>query len=128
MCFFFQAEDGIRDRLVTGVQTCALPISRIGDKAMRSGTATRESTAEGRVQNNIKLLVESEIFDTEFQAGKVGRAIANTGKDISHFELLPKDKEDYKKGQHYFSKKGKLHLYDGKNVLTWNPSTSKFEE
>ena len=26
-CFFFQAEDGIRDRLVTGVQTCALPIS-----------------------------------------------------------------------------------------------------
>ena len=26
VCFFFQAEDGIRDRLVTGVQTCALPI------------------------------------------------------------------------------------------------------
>ena len=26
MVFFFQAEDGIRDRLVTGVQTCALPI------------------------------------------------------------------------------------------------------
>ena len=27
--FFFQAEDGIRDRLVTGVQTCALPISQM---------------------------------------------------------------------------------------------------
>src|SRR5699024_11912551 len=27
--FFFQAEDGIRDRNVTGVQTCALPISKI---------------------------------------------------------------------------------------------------
>src|SRR2546421_3934641 len=26
--FFFQAEDGIRDLIVTGVQTCALPISR----------------------------------------------------------------------------------------------------
>src|SRR5256885_7839932 len=26
-CFFFQAEDGIRDYKVTGVQTCALPIS-----------------------------------------------------------------------------------------------------
>src|SRR5229473_5586652 len=25
--FFFQAEDGIRDKLVTGVQTCGLPIS-----------------------------------------------------------------------------------------------------
>src|SRR5258708_39679855 len=27
--FFFQAEDGIRDDLVTGVQTCALPISSV---------------------------------------------------------------------------------------------------
>src|SRR6267143_5109841 len=34
--FFFQAEDGIRDGTVTGVQTCALPISRMlqrGDEA-----------------------------------------------------------------------------------------------
>src|SRR5437870_13769723 len=28
ICFFFQAEDGIRAGHVTGVQTCALPISR----------------------------------------------------------------------------------------------------
>src|SRR5206468_7563196 len=28
--FFFQAEDGIRDLIVTGVQTCALPILRPG--------------------------------------------------------------------------------------------------
>src|SRR4029434_6372884 len=27
LCFFFQAEDGVRDSSVTGVQTCALPIS-----------------------------------------------------------------------------------------------------
>src|SRR2546430_11781717 len=30
--FFFQAEDGIRDLTVTGVQTCALPIFQDGDK------------------------------------------------------------------------------------------------
>src|SRR2546425_9459740 len=29
--FFFQAEDGIRDKLVTGVQTCALPISLVAN-------------------------------------------------------------------------------------------------
>src|SRR3712207_9499835 len=29
ICFFFQAEDGIRDIGVTGVQTCALPISGV---------------------------------------------------------------------------------------------------
>src|SRR5690554_2782585 len=35
--FFFQAEDGIRDADVTGVQTCALPISQ----APRSSNAWR---------------------------------------------------------------------------------------
>src|SRR2546430_159783 len=36
--FFFQAEDGIRDLTVTGVQTCALPISReIADAGGRRG-------------------------------------------------------------------------------------------
>src|SRR2546421_1457037 len=39
--FFFQAEDGIRDLIVTGVQTCALPISgrrrpRRGRRRLRS--------------------------------------------------------------------------------------------
>src|SRR5699024_12071673 len=37
--FFFQAEDGIRDRNVTGVQTCALPIS----SCTRSSVITRRS-------------------------------------------------------------------------------------
>src|SRR3954463_15852014 len=32
-CFFFQAEDGIRDYRVTGVQTCALPIYPISGHA-----------------------------------------------------------------------------------------------
>src|SRR2546425_3929601 len=35
--FFFQAEDGIRDKLVTGVQTCALPISFELSRGMRVG-------------------------------------------------------------------------------------------
>src|SRR5690554_7688247 len=35
--FFFQAEDGIRDADVTGVQTCALPISRWPAPARRPG-------------------------------------------------------------------------------------------
>src|SRR5437868_13288045 len=46
MYFFFQAEDGIRDRNVTGVQTCALPISRrdardSGRDLGRAGRAAR---------------------------------------------------------------------------------------
>src|SRR5215813_12029716 len=44
--FFFQAEDGIRDADVTGVQTCALPIYAGGRAASRSIVGYR-STAFG---------------------------------------------------------------------------------
>src|SRR5947208_17051136 len=43
--FFFQAEDGIRDDLVTGVQTCALPISRRIATTPRRGVAIRRAHA-----------------------------------------------------------------------------------
>ena len=36
---FFQAEDGIRDYKVTGVQTCALPICRISQRGGRMNYA-----------------------------------------------------------------------------------------
>src|SRR6266403_2707239 len=50
--FFFQAEDGIRDLYVTGVQTCALPISSAssGDgktKTGRSWTYVRDDRPAG---------------------------------------------------------------------------------
>src|SRR5256886_3317267 len=38
-CFFFQAEDGIRDLTVTGVQTCALPICGGWDKNLWPGAS-----------------------------------------------------------------------------------------
>src|SRR5436309_9249118 len=49
--FFFQAEDGIRDFHVTGVQTCALPISFDGDFGeldLVTVLAKGLSSAEGR--------------------------------------------------------------------------------
>src|SRR5882757_2975695 len=39
--FFFQAEDGIRGIGVTGVQTCALPISRSARGAVRRASRSR---------------------------------------------------------------------------------------
>src|SRR5207249_7238959 len=51
--FFFQAEDGIRDRNVTGVQTCALPIFReelgkdLGELLVRRGEGLLEALARG---------------------------------------------------------------------------------
>src|SRR2546430_11176409 len=44
--FFFQAEDGIRDLTVTGVQTCALPISR-GARRLRQALCRWAHDGEG---------------------------------------------------------------------------------
>src|SRR2546427_954832 len=41
--FFFQAEDGIRDLTVTGVQTCALPISSSAGRSWARTDATQRS-------------------------------------------------------------------------------------
>src|SRR5256885_12260254 len=62
MCFFFfQAEDGIRDYKVTGVQTCALPISS-------SGAAARSSTVGNRSRKRPKKGMRSEEHTSELQS------------------------------------------------------------
>src|SRR5438093_8866763 len=54
--FFFQAEDGIRDWSVTGVQTCALPISlktggSLGASFVQVSPGTKEAPKEPPVFN-----------------------------------------------------------------------------
>src|SRR3989454_12020797 len=44
--FFFQAEDGIRDYKVTGVQTCALPIYQVLSVGTEGGPVTAEQVRE----------------------------------------------------------------------------------
>src|SRR6266511_6304785 len=48
--FFFQAEDGIRDFHVTGVQTCALPISSRSAYPNASDQTSLPSTATARAK------------------------------------------------------------------------------
>src|SRR5258708_19731272 len=62
LCFFFQAEDGIRDDLVTGVQTCALPISTCrgqtktpGSPALRRQVAAYESADKSAHSKDLTL-------------------------------------------------------------------------
>src|SRR6266498_5889856 len=45
--FFFQAEDGIRDADVTGVQTCALPISEV--RAVEHGAPTSTGLSNAKL-------------------------------------------------------------------------------
>src|SRR5699024_11756220 len=63
--FFFQAEDGIRDRNVTGVQTCALPIS---SPVSDLGTPYDPETGDGNVGRNYCLHITPSVtgfFDKE---------------------------------------------------------------
>src|SRR5260221_10739767 len=48
--FFFQAEDGIRDHCVTGVQTCALPICGGGGRRGSRRRHSAKRTARGHAQ------------------------------------------------------------------------------
>src|SRR5699024_11765027 len=76
--FFFQAEDGIRDRNVTGVQTCALPIWRVSVSCM---VAFHASRATGFVSDGpstsgrwVRGSTHSVVAVTATCAMKIGRA------------------------------------------------------
>src|SRR5205807_6195225 len=63
--FFFQAEDGIRDYKVTGVQTCALPISFIDrDIDMAFGNFLDETRRQGALPTAMR----SEEHTSELQS------------------------------------------------------------
>src|SRR2546430_5390669 len=51
--FFFQAEDGIRDLTVTGVQTCALPISSGNRTAIACKTPPRFGSSGVTVMSSV---------------------------------------------------------------------------
>src|SRR5256884_9996693 len=73
--FFFQAEDGIRDVAVTGVQTCALPISLPGDGGAKAAVADPRTvfTAEPRLHDRP---------DRPFGPGKRADPPARPAKEI----------------------------------------------
>src|SRR2546430_4802800 len=53
--FFFQAEDGIRDLTVTGVQTCALPISAADILEVRTETGVNLCAPNGALRRALRL-------------------------------------------------------------------------
>src|SRR5690554_7784031 len=60
--FFFQAEDGIRDADVTGVQTCALPIWALWLKSMEtSGWVLTASTGDDSAARVTIALISSRV-------------------------------------------------------------------
>src|SRR2546430_8988112 len=103
--FFFQAEDGIRDLTVTGVQTCALPIlAEDREQSSLDGfwsTITAEQRASieavaldmwdpylASLQNHLPAAEEKIVFDKFHVAGHLGEADRkSTRLNSSHSQI-----------------------------------------
>src|SRR5438876_8798332 len=81
--FFFQAEDGIRDGRVTGVQTCALPIlvvngAGLGERVRKPVSLLRRKLLNGSLEGNEAVGLEETL--------KIGRDRTRFGGDRARIE------------------------------------------
>src|SRR5690554_5163163 len=103
--FFFQAEDGIRDADVTGVQTCALPISiqtkdasrQVNDQ-IESGTKAVQEVHEGVIkisQSNLNIMHNAKAMSENIQSLEklidVVRKVANQSATVGYNAYLAAD-------------------------------------
>src|SRR2546422_11724239 len=98
--FFFQAEDGIRDVAVTGVQTCALPISLIAraselaEQDFRAAFAMKQKQARNNrlveIRNSTleKLTAEAAAADRTLDANAVKEIFFNLESKIVRSQIL----------------------------------------
>src|SRR3989441_811377 len=125
--FFFQAEDGIRDKLVTGVQTCALPdkdrfavITYIKTLSPRwkeekpeppvvlppPPPATPELLARGK-----ELYVKAKCWECHGDTGRGDGPSADQLKDDLKFPIRPADftQGQFKGGSHVDGRKSRVY-------------------
>src|ERR1022692_2609926 len=109
--YFFQAEDGIRDYKVTGVQTCALPICMLDPEILRGahqpfGHIVADAAREGVVPGGADFVV-----GTDDHAADLGiRILAAGGDDLADIKviLVPGGDLAHYPQLHFFVLSGKL--------------------
>src|SRR5438128_12117989 len=83
--FFFQAEDGIRDATVTGVQTCALPIFRSDPQSLLR-RLRRQDRAKMRLRSRLR-----ELRSEERRVGKECRSRWSPGREKKNRNKLSQE-------------------------------------
>src|SRR5256886_750103 len=92
--FFFQAEDGIRDLTVTGVQTCALPISAGATRAERPSLRVGSKSF---TESYILAEIVAQIIDdtgearAERRLGLGGSGVVHRAPASGHIDVYPED-------------------------------------
>src|SRR3989449_3640825 len=93
--FFFQAEDGIRDVAVTGVQTCALPISISLANPSGSALATLERLAPAKGESALALSLRiGEVLASEGVPPRFCRAFRRTLDRLTDRLPAPRSRVD----------------------------------
>src|SRR5690349_24762434 len=90
MDFFFQAEDGIRDLYVTGVQTCALPIlaALVHEAGGKADAVALDVSDRGAVAR-----AGAEIVSRQGRVDQIGRASCRERVEISGVGVSLKRKQ-----------------------------------
>src|SRR5256886_14822619 len=145
--FFFQAEDGIRDLTVTGVQTCALPISYNRRVMIQGYHGTGKSTHVEQVASRlnwpcIRINLDSHVSRIDL-VGK-DAIVLRDGKQVTEFRegILPYALQtntalcfdEYDAGrpdvmfviQRVLEQSGKLTLLDQSKVIRPHPAFRLF--
>src|SRR5690606_39412339 len=86
-CFFFQAEDGIRDFHVTGVQTCALPISS------RRGRAELDALMQLQIELDPTASIWNRNATEQYKARRVVRVECTLPNSFRHVTWLTRSEE-----------------------------------
>src|SRR5688572_33142868 len=101
--FFFQAEDGIRDLTVTGVQTCALPICLVQrgsmEKSLGFDSIVQTELRSGVVRANDETFAAA-LGDLNGQRSEERRVGKECRSRWSPYHEKKKKKEKDRKGKH----------------------------
>src|SRR5688500_19072905 len=98
LLFFFQAEDGIRDYKVTGVQTCALPILDLHGAAVGLGARLLGLEHLGLAEERVPVEDGSGVL--ELLRGQVGDGLPGDVGDRSEERRVGKECTSGRAGQH----------------------------
>src|SRR5688500_20319249 len=93
LIFFFQAEDGIRDYKVTGVQTCALPIltTQMIEALVKGIKAANRKRQEANAKEEVREALDQLLACRRSEERRVGKEVEIAAGDAS-LEGSEKDK------------------------------------
>tara|TARA_E500000318_G_scaffold103222_1_gene108084 strand:- start:122 stop:1231 length:1110 start_codon:yes stop_codon:yes gene_type:complete len=94
-------------------------------KVLSTGSATKEATAQGRIDDYSTDLLESDYVKDKKAAKAAAEAIEESGLGIGKFNKLPESQDDLEVGEYYIKKDGSVRRFDGEKLLT--PSDEGFK-